>query len=197
MDRLTDTIIHDIKDKLEVRFNDIDDVAKLWCFTDECLEKDSVPEMICEAKWKNFHGKNDCLITKNLSVKHKNYLVFGIFNKVYNAFFFKGGKWSYSIELLLNNERIWKKFDLKTDYDEIKEKDKIDGNSKFTFSSYLGPRNDYEKNIIVGLKYWKIIEVNFDKNKKIQISEVIDSEIYEQIKSFMQDENDKFREEEL
>ena len=126
------------KDHIEAKMYDIDDVGLVIVWNSKGAKT------ISQCHWvSGNHGSGSAKVAPHL-VESENYVIFVLYNKVYDGgIFFRGGKWSYNFSLEKNGAAVWTKANHVRD------------NSR-------------------GIKYWKILRITVSSDGKAIVSEDID-----------------------
>jgi len=128
----------DIQDDIVVSMSNVDDIGLVIVWNGDGAET------VAECEWSS--GGNHGYEKKNISkylTKGTNYIMFVLYNKVYQGgLFFSGGKWSFDFSLYKNGSSVWSK----TGYRR---------------------QNDAE------VKYWKVIKADVSSRGKVSLSDSI------------------------
>lgn len=127
----------DIQDDIVVSMSNVDDVGLVIVWNGDGVET------VAECQWSGGnHGYERKNISKYLT-KGTNYIMFVLYNKVYEGgLFFAGGKWSFDFSLYKNGSSIWSQTGYKR-------------------------QNDAE------VKYWKVIKADVSSRGKVSLTDSI------------------------
>ena len=128
-----------IKDNIKVSMYGIDDLGFVVIWNGDGVQT------VATAEWSGGrNGSESEYITKYLT-KGTNYIMFILYNKVYQGgIFFSGGKWSYQFQLSKNGTPFW--------------------------SSSNSKRNNTS-----GIKYWKVIQAKVASDGSVSLNDNIPS----------------------
>lgn len=125
-----------LKQSVEANMSDVDDIGMVMVWNG------SGAHTVASCEWTSggSHGHTNATLDKHLTVG-KNYIIFALYNKIYQAkFIFIGGKWSYSFSLLKAGVPVWNKSDTLMDNKP-------------------------------GLKYWKVIVAEVSPSGEVTLSD--------------------------
>ena len=129
-----------VKDDIVTEMSNVDDIGLVLVWNADGAST------VAKCQWTSGgnHGYDKTNISKNLT-KGTNYIVFVLYNKVYQGgLFFAGGKWSYDFTLRKNGSKIWHSADY------VRE-------------------NDAE------IKYWKVIKADVSSSGNVSLTDTIPS----------------------
>ncbi len=142
----------EITDSIEISMTNVDDVGYVIVGNIKAKKPFTI---VAKCQWRSFLSPGS--VRKNINKHLKlgtNYIIFVIYNKVYNGgVYFPGGKWSGNMNLFKNGVSVWHQDKL------------VRGNKR-------------------GLKYWEVIKANVAKNGIVSISEKIPGKIKDHLSSY-------------
>lgn len=126
-----------VQDSIVVEMSHIDDIGLVIVWNGDGAET------VSKCEWSGGNHGYDKKNISNYLTKGTNYIMFVLYNKVYQGgLFFAGGKWSYDFALYKNGSSIWSK------------------------SGYRR-ENDAE------VKYWKVIKADVSSSGKVSLTDSI------------------------
>jgi hypothetical protein len=136
----------DIKDNIKVSMYDVDDLGFVVIWNGDGAQT------VAQAEWHSGqNGSCSKYITKYLT-KGTNYIVFILYNKIYDGgIFFPGGKWSYTFQLSKNGNLVWS-----------------NSNSK--------------RDNTPGIKYWKVIQAYVSSDGTVSLTDNIPSDVLRELR---------------
>jgi len=127
-----------VQDDIVVEMSNVDDIGLVIVWNGDGAET------VSECEWSS--GGNHGYDKKNISkflTKGTNYIMFVLYNKVYQGgIFFAGGKWSYDFALYKNGSSVWSKTGYRRE-------------------------NDAE------VKYWKVIKADVSSSGRVSLTDSI------------------------
>lgn len=127
-----------VQDDIVVEMSHIDDIGLVIIWNGDGAET------VSKCQWTSGgnHGYDKKIISRYLT-KGTNYIMFVLYNKVYQGgIFFAGGKWSYDFSLYKNGSTIWHK-------------------------------TGYRRENDAGVKYWKVIKADVSSSGKVSFTDSI------------------------
>jgi len=144
-----------VQDNIVVEMSDVDDIGLVIVWNGNGAET------VSKCEWSSGnHGYDKKNISRSLT-KGKNYILFVLYNKVYQGgLFFAGGKWSYNFSLYKNGSSVWHKSGYKRE-------------------------NDAE------IKYWKVIEADVSSSGRVSLSDSIPSRDLKKLRNVLSELENK------
>jgi len=129
-----------VKDDIVTKMSNVDDIGLVLVWNGDGAST------VAQCEWTSGgnHGHDRTNISKYLT-KGTNYIIYVLYNKVYQGgIFFAGGKWSYDFSLSKNGSTVWS-------------------------------ASDYQRENDAEIKYWKVIEADVSSSGRVSLTDSIPS----------------------